>query len=772
MEAEVRAAQGGPAAAAASSPPMLSTKPAHVMGVDDAARRAWLERTLREVQRGEGEQRDAAVAQVAAWGVDEGGMEAMVDAEAVRALLAAAVDDCSAAGDVLVQWLHRSARVRRRATQGGVWDAVSEVLRRGRGSAWALDAVKVLSAQSASADAECEEALASGALSRVVERVARAEPGRRDALQALARASGACRRRLAELDFGEGTEERRLVRQVLEEAEREEEGEGLGGLEGSDGKVSRTFSERVALVWAAGGDRWRQVGYVLFAAVGVLLVLSRAMLDVWVLSVRWGWWGCRLRGARGLAHLSTQGADKVALMGVAGATSALVELLRVEEARGERTAEEVGEARRSAAEVLGNMCKSNEALQAQVLREGGAERLVRLLQDGDPAGRAEAAQALRHLAWQNADARRAVLRCEGVVRALVWLVEEGAARGKETACACLLNLAWDEPAVKRQLLACDGVRAVVHVLREGCDAERAEAAGLLQVLADQHQESDEGAEESGKDGGKDEGKRRQLDEGHGKSDKSDEELHRQKEHRQKDHRRKDHADKAHTDKAHADKVPLGPAVAEAFRALGVLGVLVRNLSDTPAPPAAAASLAAQSMWASILPSSYLSTPPSSTSPSSPPLRSRAQAALAIGAVARLDAGLARAAVEDLGAVEALCACAREAATAGAAQDAARDEIRAHVVLALMQLLCGADAAVAAAAADRLVRCGGVRDVVRALNEGDERAKTPAAWCLAAVAAAPAGAHAVRDAGGLRALAKRAETGDRAAAAAAAALQDE
>jgi len=146
----------------------------------------------------------------------------------------------------------------------------------------------------------------------------------------------------------------------------------------------------------------------------------------------------------------------------------------------QRLVEQVRSGSADAAGALADM--GDDESRVAIARAGGIVPLVALLTAQDPAAGAEAARALRSLAYNNAE-NQVLIAQAGAIAPLVTLVQSGTDRQKEHAAGALRNLAVknDENQV---LIAQNGAIApLVTLVKSGTDGQKEIAAGALRNIA-------------------------------------------------------------------------------------------------------------------------------------------------------------------------------------------------------------------------------------------------------------------------------------------------
>ncbi|KOO24460.1 vacuolar protein 8, partial [Chrysochromulina tobinii] len=144
----------------------------------------------------------------------------------------------------------------------------------------------------------------------------------------------------------------------------------------------------------------------------------------------------------------------------------------------QRLVEQVRSGSADAAGALADM--TDDESRVAIARAGGIVPLVALLTAQDPAAGAEAARALRSLAY-NAENRVLIVQA-GAIAPLVTLVQSGTDGQKEQAAGALANLAVN--AENKLLIAQAGAIApLVTLVQSGTDGQKERAAGALRNLA-------------------------------------------------------------------------------------------------------------------------------------------------------------------------------------------------------------------------------------------------------------------------------------------------
>jgi hypothetical protein len=145
----------------------------------------------------------------------------------------------------------------------------------------------------------------------------------------------------------------------------------------------------------------------------------------------------------------------------------------------QRLVEQVRSGSADAAGALADMT-DNESRVA-IARAGGIVPLVALLTAQDPAAGAEAARALRSLAYNNVE-NQVLIAQAGAIAPLVTLVQSGTAGQKEYAAAALRVLAAN--AENKVLIAQAGAIApLVTLVQSGSAGQKEQATGALRILA-------------------------------------------------------------------------------------------------------------------------------------------------------------------------------------------------------------------------------------------------------------------------------------------------
>ena len=145
----------------------------------------------------------------------------------------------------------------------------------------------------------------------------------------------------------------------------------------------------------------------------------------------------------------------------------------------QRLVEQVRSGSADAAGALADM--TDDESRVAIARAGGIVPLVALLTAQDPAAGAEAARALRSLAYNNAE-NQVLIAQAGAIAPLVTLVQSGTDRQKESAAGALWNLAYN--AENKVLIAQVGAIApLVTLVQSGTAGQKEQAVGALASLA-------------------------------------------------------------------------------------------------------------------------------------------------------------------------------------------------------------------------------------------------------------------------------------------------
>jgi hypothetical protein len=144
----------------------------------------------------------------------------------------------------------------------------------------------------------------------------------------------------------------------------------------------------------------------------------------------------------------------------------------------QRLIEQVRSGSADAAGALADMC-DNESRVA-IARADGIEPLVALLTAPDPAAGAEAARALRSLAF-NAENKVSIAQA-GAIAPLVTLVKSGTDGQKEQAAGALRNLAVKNAENQGSIAQAGAIKPLVTLVQSGTDGQKENATGALRNL--------------------------------------------------------------------------------------------------------------------------------------------------------------------------------------------------------------------------------------------------------------------------------------------------
>eukprot|EP00900_Chrysochromulina_parva_P019938 jgi/Chrpa1/27946/Chrysochromulina_OHIO_Genome00012928-RA len=142
--------------------------------------------------------------------------------------------------------------------------------------------------------------------------------------------------------------------------------------------------------------------------------------------------------------------------------------------------EQVRSGSADAAGALADM--TDDESRVAIARAGGIVPLVALLTAQDPAAGAEAARALRSLAYNATN--KVLIAQDGAIAPLVTLVQSGTDGQKQQAARALKNLADNNAENQVSIAQAGAIAPLVTLVQSGTDDQKEQAAGALFFLAD------------------------------------------------------------------------------------------------------------------------------------------------------------------------------------------------------------------------------------------------------------------------------------------------